>query len=500
MSAPLIREPATLLQLIAPVRADSTDPFLLDVDGSVLATYGDAARRSAQLAHALRSAGACPGDRVALQVKKSPAALMVYLACVRSGSVLLPMNPAYTPDEVSHLLDDAAPAVTLNDQTLDELERSADQLPQTFVDHISAPDDLAALIYTSGTTGRPKGAMLSHRNLASNAWTLHQMWGFRPDDVLLHALPIFHTHGLFVATNTSIANGSPMVFLARFDIDDVLTALPMCTVMMGVPTFYTRLLADTRFDRSVSQHMRLFVSGSAPLLASVHHEFRARTGHAILERYGMTETSMITTNPLHAERRPGTVGQALTGVDVRVVGDDGGAMPTGQIGGIEVRGPNVFSGYWRRPELTAEEFTADGFFRTGDVGTFDADGYLHIVGRSKDLIISGGLNVYPKEVEDVIDSIDGVLESAVIGVPDADFGEAVVAVLVPLDGSVVDAKAVQARARERLAAFKVPKHVHVVDALPRNAMGKVEKAALRRTYAPSTAIRSDASSSGGPPG
>ncbi len=474
---------ATLVELISAVRSDSTDAFLLGADGSLVATYGDAATRSAQMAHALRIAGARPGDRVAMQVQKSPDALMLYLACVRSGSVLLPMNPGYTADEVAYLLGDAEPAVVVNDHTMPELRRAADQLPQTFVDHISGPDDLAAILYTSGTTGRPKGAMLTHRNLASNAWTLHQMWGFQPGDVLLHALPIFHTHGLFVATNTSIANGSPMVFLERFDVDDVLTALPHCTVMMGVPTFYTRLLNEPRFDRASCQHMRLFVSGSAPLLASVHDEFSARTGLAILERYGMTETSMITTNPLHRERRPGTVGGALTDVDVRVVGQDGRTVAAGAVGGIEVRGPNVFAGYWKRAELTAAEFTDDGFFRTGDVGMFDDDGYLHIVGRSKDLIISGGLNIYPKEVEDVIDSFEGVLESAVIGIPDADFGEAVVVVLVPLPDATIDGESVRVQARERLAAFKVPKHVHVVDALPRNAMGKVEKAMLRRTYA-----------------
>lgn len=486
MASRPVAAPSTLLELIAAVRSDSTDPFLLAVDGSVRATYGDAARRSAQLAHALRKAGVGPGERVALQVEKSPEALMVYLACVRSGAVLLPMNTGYTADEVGHLVGDAEPALVVDGARLAELGGAADALPDEFDDHDGAPDDLAAILYTSGTTGRPKGAMLSHRNLASNAWTLHQMWGFQPDDVLLHALPIFHTHGLFVATNTCIVNASPMVFVDRFDVNDVVEALPRCTVMMGVPTFYTRLLADPRFDRSLCAHMRLFVSGSAPLLASVHDEFRARTGHAILERYGMTETSMITTNPLDGERRPGTVGMALTGVDVRVVGDDGDPVPSGAIGGIQVRGPNVFAGYWRRPELAATEFTQDGYFRTGDVGLFDDDGYLHIVGRSKDLIISGGLNVYPKEVEDVIDSFEGVLESAVIGVADADFGEAVIAVLVAEPSATVDPDAVRTQARERLASFKVPKQVHVVDALPRNAMGKVEKAALRRTFGTSS--------------
>ena len=476
------REPATLLALIAAVDPASDAPFLLGADGRVLTTYGDAARRSAQVANALVARGVRPGDRVALQVAKRPEALMVYLACVRSGAVLLPMNTGYTADEVAYLVADAEPAVVLDDAGLDALCVEADLLPDAFVDHASHPDDLAAILYTSGTTGKPKGAMLTHRNLASNSWTLHEMWGFEPGDVLLHALPIFHTHGLFVATNCSIANATPMVFLERFDVDQVLAALPRCTVMMGVPTFYTRLLADPRFTAATAAHMRLFVSGSAPLLAGVHREFTERTGHAILERYGMTETSMITTNPLHGERRPGTVGMPLTDVEVRVTSDEGEVLGAGGVGGIELRGPNVFAGYWRRPELTATEFTADGWFRTGDVGTWDADGYLHIVGRSKDLIISGGLNVYPKEVEDVIDQLPGVLESAVIGVPDDDFGEAVVAVVVAVADGDVDAAALRAGARERLAPFKVPRRIEVVDALPRNAMGKVEKAALRRTY------------------
>lgn len=479
-------EPTTLLQLIAAIRHGSTDPFLLAADGSLLMTYGEAADRSAQMAHALVAAGAAPGERVAMQVGKSIDALMVYLACVRTGAVLLPMNPGYTPAEVAHLVGDASPAVVLDDASLAALCDVADGQPVAFDDHQSSPDDLAAILYTSGTTGRPKGAMLSHRNLTSNAVSLHRMWGFEPNDVLLHALPIFHTHGLFVATNTAVLNGTPMVFLDRFEVDAVLAALPNCTVMMGVPTFYTRLLGDDRLDAAACRSMRLFVSGSAPLLASVHREFTERTGHHILERYGMTETSMITTNPLEGERRPGTVGMPLTDVEVRVVDDDGHAVGAGGVGGIEVRGPNVLSGYWGRPDLAATEFTADGFFRTGDVGTFDADGYLHIVGRSKDLIISGGLNVYPKEVEDVVDGCVGVLESAVIGVPDDDFGEAVVAVLVAEPGMAVDADQVRRHARAHLAAFKVPKRVHVVDELPRNAMGKVEKAALRRTFGSSS--------------
>jgi malonyl-CoA/methylmalonyl-CoA synthetase len=347
----------------------------------------------------------------------------------------------------------------------------------------TAPDDLAAILYTSGTTGRPKGAMLTQRNLASNAMALHEIWGFRPDDVVLHALPVFHTHGLFVATNCALANGTGMIFLPRFEPAAVLEQLSRATVFMGVPTFYTRLLAEPGLDADACRHVRLFVSGSAPLLAATHDEFRARTGQRILERYGMTETSMITSNPLDGERRPGTVGFPLPDVDVRVVSPDTGAQLTaGDVGGIEVRGPNVFAGYWRQPERTATEMTPDGFFRTGDVGTVDGDGYLHLVGRSKDLIISGGLNVYPKEVEQVLDELEGIVESAVIGVPDPDFGEAVVAVVVAEAGVELDPAEVRRRARDRLAAFKVPKRVVVVTDLPRNAMGKVEKAKLRASH------------------
>jgi malonyl-CoA/methylmalonyl-CoA synthetase len=476
----------TLLSLMAAVDPTSSAPFLLDATGEVTATYGDAARRSAQLANALRDAGLVSGDRLAMQVEKSAEALMLYLACLRSGIVLLPMNTGYTAAEVGHLVADARPALVVDDQRLAELGEVADGCRAAFVDHVATTTDLAAILYTSGTTGRPKGAMLTQRNLASNTRTLHRLWGFQSGDVLLHALPIFHTHGLFVATNCTITNGSPMVFLPKFDVGEVLDSLPRCTVMMGVPTFYTRLLADVRFGADVCARMRLFISGSAPLLAAVHREFEQRTGHIILERYGMTETSMLTSNPLSGERRPGTVGMALPDVELRVCSDHGATLPAGSIGGVEVRGPNVFSGYWQRPELAATEFTGDGFFRTGDVGMIDDDGYLHIVGRSKDLIISGGLNVYPKEVEGVLDDLPGVLEAAVIGVPDADFGEAVVAVVVG-DGSIpIDSEALRAACRHTLAAFKAPKRVHVVEALPRNAMGKVEKAVLRSIYGAAT--------------
>jgi malonyl-CoA/methylmalonyl-CoA synthetase len=435
------------------------------VPGGIRLTYGDVDRRSARLAHAL---GVAPGDRVAMQVEKSPEAVLAYLACVRAGAVLLPMNTAYTAAEVAHLVEDAEPSVVLDDAGLAALVARAASMPETFDDAPVGPDDLAALLYTSGTTGRPKGAMLSHRNLASNTAVLHELWGFRPDDVLLHVLPIFHTHGLFVAINGVLANGTGMVFLPRFDVDAVLAELPRCAVLMGVPTHYTRLLEDERFGRDACAHVRLFVSGSAPMLASTHEAFRERTGHAVLERYGMTETSMLTSNPLAGERRAGTVGFPLPGTDVRIADDEV----------IEVRGPNVFAGYWRRPELRATEFTDDGWFRTGDVGAWDDDGYLRIVGRAKDLVISGGLNVYPKEVEDVVDSLPGVVESAVIGVPDPDLGEAVVAVVV----GDVDPDAVRAAARERLAGFKVPKRVEVVAELPRNAMGKVQKNVLRQRF------------------
>ena len=444
--------------------------LLETLDGRTL-TYGEADRRTAALAHALVGAGVRRGDRVALQVEKSVDAVLLYLACLRAGAALLPLNPAYTADEVAYFLDDAEPALFLDGDGLAALV--ADGGPETFDDVPVGPDDLAALLYTSGTTGRPKGAMLTHRNLASNAEVLASIWGFRAGDVLLHALPVFHVHGLFIALHCVLARGTSMVFLPRFDVDQVLAALPRATVFMGVPTYYTRLLDDARLDRAACAGMRLFVSGSAPLLATTHEAFRARTGHAIVERYGMTETAVIASTPLDGDRRPGTVGLPIPGVDVRIAADEV----------VEVRGPNVFAGYWRRPELAATEVTADGWFRTGDLGRFDPDGYLRLVGRAKDLVISGGLNVYPGEVEDVVDAIDGVLESAVIGVPDPDLGEQVVAVVVAVPGRVLDAGVVRASARERLAGFKVPKRVEVVDALPRNAMGKVEKAELRRRFA-----------------
>jgi malonyl-CoA/methylmalonyl-CoA synthetase len=493
--------PQTLTSLFAERwPADPAATVFLDLPGGPSITYADAEVGAARIANALTTLGVRPGDRVAVQAGKSPAVLLLYLACVRAGAVLLPMNPAYTDDEVGYLVADAEPRLLVQDPgsaprtdvaavvTLDDHGGgSLTALAAEQSDHHdavpTAPDDLAAILYTSGTTGRPKGAMLTQRNLASNALALHRVWGFRPDDVLLHALPVFHTHGLFVATNCALANGSPMIFLPRFDPAVVLAQLPRATVFMGVPTFYTRLLAEPGLDADRCRHVRLFVSGSAPLLATTHDEFRLRTGHRILERYGMTETSMITSNPLDGDRRPGTVGFPLPEVDVRATSPETGAeVAAGEVGDIEVRGPNVFAGYWRQPERSAAEMTTDGFFRTGDVGMVDDDGYLHLVGRSKDLIISGGLNVYPKEVEAVLDELDGIVESAVIGVPDPDFGEAVVAVVVAAPDVELDAAEVRRQVRARLAAFKVPKRIVVVADLPRNAMGKVEKAKLRAAH------------------
>jgi len=472
--------------------SDANKVLLYLPDGRTL-SYGDVFAGAARIASVFAAAGVERGDRVALLVEKSPAALLVYLACATSGMVLLPMNPGYTDDEVAYILGDADPALVVCDparagatgdrrvllvdrEGRGSLTDAAATAAPTPVGPTPEPGDLAAILYTSGTTGKPKGAMLTQDNLASNGAALQAAWGFSESDVLVHALPIFHTHGLFVATNTVLSSGASMRFLPRFDPDAVLSAFAGATVFMGVPTYYTRLLADPRLGEAACSGLRLFVSGSAPLLASTHEEFRRRTGQVILERYGMTELSMITSNPLVGERRPGTVGFPLPRVEVRLAEVEDG------IGEIEVRGPNVFPGYWGRPALGPEEMSGDGFFRTGDLGSIDEDGYLSIVGRSKDLVISGGLNVYPVEVEAVLDALAGVLESAVIGLPDADLGEAVVAVLVPEEGAVLAEEEIRAAARARLAGFKVPKRVHVLDALPRNAMGKVEKAALRRRF------------------
>ncbi|WP_137702813.1 malonate--CoA ligase [Marimonas lutisalis] len=473
----------------------ATRPGLPDI------TYGELFTGAERLAARLIDAGVKPGDRVAVQVEKTIEAVQLYVGTVLAGGVFLPLNTAYTASEVEYFLSDATPAVVVCDPareveiaplagaarvfTLDgtgqgTLTADLSEAPD-FKPVARGADDLAAILYTSGTTGRSKGAMLSHRNLASNSETLRDYWRFTADDVLIHALPIFHTHGLFVATNVALLAGASTVFLPKFDANAILDAMPTSTALMGVPTFYTRLLDDPRLSLETVSNMRLFISGSAPLLVDTHEKWEERTGHRILERYGMTETNMNTSNPYEGERRAGTVGFPLPGVELRIV-DDGREVGTGEIGMIEVRGPNVFQGYWQMPEKTAEELRPDGWFITGDLGMRDADGYVSIVGRGKDLIISGGFNVYPKEIESLIDDIPGVLESAVIGVPHPDFGEGVVAVIVKEDESLT-LEDITAETGSKLAKFKQPKHYEFVAELPRNTMGKVQKKALRETYA-----------------
>ncbi|TYC51208.1 malonyl-CoA synthase [Rhodobacterales bacterium] len=484
---------------------DMDKPFLTSAEGEVT-SYRAMMARSAQFAGALGKLGVQPGDRVAVQVEKTPEALMLYLATIRAGAIFLPLNTAYTPAEIDYFINDAEPAVFVCDparadalaetaqkagarlETLDaagegSLRTLADTMPDQYETQPRDADDLAAILYTSGTTGRSKGAMLSHENLASNSRTLVKVWRFSEDDVLLHALPIFHTHGLFVATNCLMMAGGSMLFLPKFDLDTVLECLPQATSMMGVPTFYSRLLGSEAFTRDLVSHMRLFISGSAPLSAEVHKDFSKRTGHMILERYGMTETNMNTSNPYDGDRRPGTVGFPLPGVGLRIAdATTGRVVEQGEVGIIEVKGPNVFQGYWRMPEKTAQEFRTDGYFITGDMGRIDTGGYVSIVGRSKDLIISGGFNVYPAEVEALLDEVPGVAESAVIGVPHPDFGEAVVAVLAMRSGASVDEETVQAALQDKLAKFKQPKKVHLLDSLPRNTMGKIQKNALREQF------------------
>ncbi|MDB5663218.1 MAG: lcfB [Sphingomonas bacterium] len=471
-------------------------------DGRTI-SYGALCDRAGQFANRLHALGVRPGDRIAVQVEKSGEALMLYLASLRAGAVYLPLNTGYTAAELAYFLNDAEPALLVTapsaevqamqlaegcgatlrtlgeDGSTGSLLDAIDDESTSFDDVARGADDLAAILYTSGTTGRSKGAMLSHGNLLSNAATLVEAWRFDGSDELLHALPIYHTHGLFVGTNVPLLAGAAIRLLPRFDPDAVFAALRTATVMMGVPTFYTRLLADSRLDAASTANVRLFVSGSAPLLAETHRAWKAATGHMILERYGMTETNMNTSNPYDGERRPGTVGPALPGVSVRVVEEaSGAAIPAGEVGMIEVRGPNVFQGYWRMPEKTEAEFR-DGYFITGDLGRISPDGYVEIVGRGKDLVITGGLNVYPKEVETEIDAIEGVEESAVIGLPHPDFGEAVTAIVIRRPGATVDADRILAALSERLARFKLPKAVIFRDALPRNSMGKVQKNLLR---------------------
>ena len=470
-------------------------------------SWRDLDRATGRIANLLASLGLPARSRVAVQVDKSVEALCLYLATLRAGHVFLPLNSAYQSAEIDYFVENAEPGVvvcapgsldwiapiarsrgarhvfTLSDDGRGTLLEAAAPMKDAFRTVRRSAGDLAAILYTSGTTGRSKGAMLSHGNLSSNAKVLDLYWRWRRGDVLLHALPIFHVHGLFVASHGALLSGNKMIWLPRFDPKEVLRHLPRATVFMGVPTMYVRLLDEPAFTADAARGMRLFVSGSAPLLTDTFRQFEARTGQRILERYGMSETIMLTSNPYDGNRVAGTVGLPLPGVGVRVVDDAGVELAAPAIGNIEVRGPNVFSGYWRMPEKTKEEFTADGWFRTGDVGRWDANGYLTIVGRSKDLIITGGYNVYPKEIESYLDDMDGVAESAVIGVPHRDFGEAVTAVVVRRPGATIDEAAIVAALKARIAGFKVPKRVHVVDALPRNAMGKVQKNELRRRFA-----------------
>ncbi|MCK1443549.1 malonyl-CoA synthase [Bradyrhizobium sp. 2] len=469
-------------------------------------SYGDLIARAGQMANVLVARGVKPGDRVAVQVEKSVANIVLYLATVRAGAVYLPLNTAYTLNELDYFVGDAEPSLVVCDPSKAEglapiaakvkarvetlgpdgkgsLTEAADKASSEFATVSRANDDLAAILYTSGTTGRSKGAMLTHDNLASNSLSLVGYWRFTDKDVLIHALPIYHTHGLFVATNVTLFSRASMIFLPKLDPDLIIKLMARATVLMGVPTFYTRLLQNSALSRETTKHMRLFISGSAPLLAETHREWSARTGHAVLERYGMTETNMNTSNPYDGERVPGAVGFPLPGVSVRVTEPETGKeLPRDEIGMIEVKGPNVFRGYWRMPEKTKSEFRPDGFFITGDLGKIDDKGYVHILGRGKDLVISGGFNVYPKEIESELDAMPGVVESAVIGVPHADFGEGVTAVLVCNKGADVTEAAVLKALDGRLAKFKMPKRVFVVDELPRNTMGKVQKNVLRDTY------------------
>ncbi|HEY1393215.1 MAG TPA: malonyl-CoA synthase [Methylibium sp.] len=485
------------------------DGWAIETDGGLVYTWRDIDRATAMLANLLASLKLPAGSRIAAHTDKSVEALLLYLATLRAGHVYLPLNPAYQQAELEYFIADAEPAVvvcasrnfpwlsklafkadvrhvfTLDDDRSGSLLERASHMSDHHEVLASSTDDLAAILYTSGTTGRSKGAMLSHGNLLSNARTLRDYWDWQPGDVLIHALPIFHVHGLFVAAHGALLNGSPMLWLSRFEPKAVIERLPRATVFMGVPTLYVRMLAEPGFTAGACRNMRLFVSGSAPLLIDTFGDWQERSGHTILERYGMSETVMLSSNPCRStdgERRGGTVGKPLPGVQLRVVGERGQPLPPDEVGDIEVKGPNVFSGYWRMPEKTAEEFTSDGWFKTGDVGRFDADGYLTIVGRSKDLIISGGFNVYPAEVEGYLNEMEGVAESAVVAAPHPDFGEAVVAIVVPKPGAALDEDELIGQLKRQIASYKVPKRLFVVTELPRNAMGKVQKKLLREQH------------------
>ena len=493
----------TLYEALFAPHQDNHSTFLECDDGTVQ-SYADFLKRAAQIAHALVAAGLTPGDRVVVQAPKTRETIALYAATIQAGGVYLPLNNAYTFDEVSYFVGDAKPSVIVCDPKDQEdlsklakthdatlltlgltdgtLSESADPQPTEFATASRGADDLAALLYTSGTTGRSKGAMLSHKNLLSNAEVLKDLWRISKDDRLVHALPIFHTHGLFVALNTSLLAGTHVRLMEKFDLDVLLAEIAKSTLLMGVPTFYTRLLGAASFDRDLCANMRLFISGSAPLLTETHQAFEARTGHRILERYGMTETNMITSNPYDGGRIAGTVGYALPGTEVKITDAENGAtLPDGDIGIIEVRGDNVFQGYWNMPEKTAEELRSDGFFITGDLAIKDPEGRVSIVGRAKDLIIAGGYNIYPKEIEDALNDLDGIDESAVFGVPHPDFGESVIAAVVPI-GDDLDIEKVKAKMAKKLARFKLPRAYVVLDELPRNTMGKVQKNVLRAEH------------------
>jgi malonyl-CoA/methylmalonyl-CoA synthetase len=491
-----------------PIFAKAAHAPALVEPGRPTVSYGELAALVCRTANALVKAGVKPGDRVMAQVEKSVANVALYLATLKVGAVYNPLNSAYTNAELEYFIADAEPTVIVvsaeRAAALDAVARRCkvaalltlepdgsgtltDRAKAQTNEHATvarASGDLASLLYTSGTTGRSKGAMITHGNLVSNAMALHKLWGFVPGDVLLHALPIFHVHGLFVALNTAFLNASKIHWLAKFETEPVMRLLPDSTVIMGVPTFYTRLLGAKAFGAETCRNLRLAVSGSAPLLAETHVEFKARTGHEILERYGMTETGMITSNPCHSGRRiAGTVGFALPGVDVRIASVEGKVLATNEVGVLEVRGPNVFKGYWRNPEKTREEFRPDGYFISGDLATIADDGRVTIVGRAKDLIITGGFNVYPKEIEEELNAFPGVAESAVIGVPHPDFGEGVIGVVTPQPGTKLPPEAeILKTLGSRLAKFKLPKRVYVLESLPRNAMGKVQKNELRKAY------------------
>jgi malonyl-CoA/methylmalonyl-CoA synthetase len=490
-------------------RHAGNDGCFLKRDDAPPVNYAAFVALVAQIAHVLRDTGLEPGDRVVVQAPKCIEMVALYAATLQAGGVFLPLNTAYKRDEVAYFAEDATPRIIVCDpasvSTLSEIAGRVDATlltlgaegqgtlmdpvpakPTAFETVARGPDDLAALLYTSGTTGRSKGAMLTHDNLLSNARALTELWQITDADTLIHALPIFHTHGLFVALNTSLLAGGCVHFMPTFSTDAIIAAIPGATMLMGVPTFYTRLLADERLTGALTANMRLFVSGSAPLLAETHVAFTRRTGHRILERYGMTETNMNTSNPFDGDRRAGTVGKPLPGVEVIVTDPETGRpLPHGDIGMIEVRGPNVFKGYWQMPDKTAAELRESGFFITGDLGQFSEDGYLSIVGRSKDLIITGGYNVYPKEIEDVLNDVDGVEESAVFGIPDKDFGEAIIAAVVTTKGRPVDTAVLEATVKEKIARFKHPRRFEFIEALPRNSMGKVQKNILRDAYSSS---------------